>query len=511
MTTGLPPQLFVGRDPLGVRDVVAVAHGRSSISLDPHPETRARIEASVRVVQEHLRRKATVYGVTTGFGDSCDTSVAPEDALALQTNLVRYHGCGVGPLLHDHEVAAVMAVRLASLARGYSGVRQEVLERMCALLHARILPRIPAQGSVGASGDLTPLSYVAALLLGEREVSVGGTAMPAHRALAAAGLSPLQLAPKEALALMNGTSVMTALGCLVWHRALRLARFAAAITSMMVDVLRSNREHFDPRLDAAKPHPGQRRAAAWIRDDIEWNAGSAQAPARVQDRYSIRCAPHVIGVLVDACDVLERILDVEVNSVNDNPIVDVERGEFVHGGNFYGGHVAYALDALKPAVANVAGLVDRQLALLCIENTSNGLSANLVPPTQGGTHHGFKAMQITASAVTAQAMKSTMPASVFSRSTESHNQDIVSMGTHAAHDCRQVIEDAEIVAAIGLLAACQAVDLRRREGCHSRALALHRAVRDKVPMVEADRAQDLDVRSILQAFRDDGLPIGETQ
>ncbi len=504
-----PAPLVVGAGDLTLLDVLDVLDGRRLV-LSDDPRILERIERGAKAVAEHVARGAEIYGVTTGFGDSCETRVDPAAATALQHNLLRYHGCGVGPILDDRAALAVLVVRLATLARGWSGVRPSLLAALAALIEHRILPRIPAHGSVGASGDLTPLSYVAAALVGERTVTFRGREVPAREALEACGIAPLVLAPKEGLALMNGTSVMTALGIVAWDRARRLLRWATALTALCADGLASNRRHFDPRLDAAKPHPGQRKVAAWLREDLGFDPKAADPRKRLQDRYSIRCAPHVLGVLADAVDLAERILTVELNSANDNPLVDPDTGDVLSGGNFYGGHVAFAMDALKTAVANAAGLMDRQMALLCGRETNNGLPANLVAPgDDAATRHGFKAMQISASALAAEAMKNTMPASVFSRSTECHNQDIVSMGMHAARDCLRVLDAAEPVAAILTLAGCQALDLRGGEAAGPRSRALHAAVRAHVPMVTADRAQDRDVVRVLELHRAGALPAGD--
>jgi histidine ammonia-lyase len=362
---------------------------------------------------------------------------------------------------------------------------------------------------VGASGDLTPLSYLAAAVAGEREVTFAGSVLPASEALARVGLSPFVLAPKESLALMNGTAVMTAIASIAWERAARLARLAAAITAGVVDSTRGNPEHFDARIFAAKPHPGQSRCAAWIREDLGLTEGRGPSytPARLQDRYSLRCAPHVIGVLVDALEESRRILEIEINGVDDNPLVDPDTGDVLHGGNFYGGHVGFAMDALKAAVASVADLLDRQLTLLCVPQTSDGLPANLVD-AENVSHHGFKALQISASALTAEAQKLTMPAAAFSRSTESHNQDKVSMGTIAARDCRRIVELSETVAAIVLLAVCQALDLRDGGSGLPRPIALRDAVRKSVPRLTRDRRQDRDIERVLAMLRADALPLG---
>ena len=252
--------------------------------------------------------------------------------------------------------------------------------------------------------------------------------------------------------------------------------------------------------------------AGWIRADLEFPAGlSGPTPARIQDRYSLRCAPHVIGVLGDACDFSRQLLEVELNGIDDNPIIDPESGEVLHGGNFYGGHVAFAMDGLKVAVANIADLLDRQLNLLCCPGTSGGLPANLVAAVGGAevVSNGFKAMQITASALAAEALKLTLPASVFSRSTESHNQDKVSMGTIASRDCLRVLELTETVAAILQLASSQAVDLREESEVAPQGKLLRDAVRKSVSMLQADRRQDHDIDAVLDIYRSGALPIGE--
>ena len=492
--------LLVGRSPLRIEDLMVLAEGRAHAALDPDPAYRERLAAGASALERARGAGQVVYGVSTGVGASLDNVIPDELQQMLPLNLLRFHGCGTGRILDETEAAAVIAARLVSLARGYSGVRASLLERLCELLNLRLLPRIPAEGSVGASGDLTPLSYVAATLVGEREATLRGRVLSSADALAQVGLAPLVLAPKESLALMNGTSVMTALGSLAFMRALRFARWAAALTAVACDIMRGNPAHFDARIFELKPHPGTRLAAAWIREDLKPTPGGRPAlPARLQDRYSLRCAPHVIGVLLDGLESARRMIEIELNGVNDNPLIDPESGDVLHGGNFYGGHVCFALDGLKVAVASVSDLLDRQLCLLCDGSTNGGLPADLVAASgpERVTHHGFKAMQITASALTAEALKLTMPASAFSRSTESHNQDKVSMGTIAARDCLRVVELAETVAAIATLAACQGVDLRNGEASALRSRALWDAVRKAVPQVVADRRQDQDISRVL--------------
>ena len=487
-----------------IEDVVDVARGRARPIVDPDPDVRRRIAESAAMVERALEGGSTVYGITTGYGASAAFEVTTDVAAAMPLNLVRYHGCGTGLPFRPSESAAIVAVRAVSLARGASGVRLELLEKLCALVEKRVLPVIPQEGSVGASGDLTPLSYVAAVLVGEREAWLGDRVVPAATALAEAGLTPLELRPKEGLAILNGTTVMSALGCLAWDRARRVAKLACIETAMASDVLRGPEGHFHERIFALKPHPGQRQAAEWIRGRL---AGRKDPPARLQDPYSIRCAPHVIGVLMDALPFARQLLETEVNGVNDNPLLDAETGEILHGGNFYGGHACLATDTLKNVVANVADLLDRQLVLLLNPASNAGLPANLVARTGNDrfTHHGFKGMEITASALTAEALKIAAPASVFSRSTESHNQDKVSMGTISAREALRICELVERVAAIHLLALCQAVDLRGPRECGEKTREMWEVVRSQVPMNDGDRRMDHDIETVAGMLREGRL------
>ena len=495
-----------GDAPLTIEDVVALSQRQAGAVLSDDPAFTARIQRGADFLDRLLREDGVIYGVTTGYGDSCTVNIPPALVAELPHHLFTYHGCGLGRFLDEQETRAVIAARLASLVRGMSGVSHPLLQGLATLLHHDVLPLIPAEGSVGASGDLTPLSYVAAVLCGEREVMYQGTRRPAAEVLAEIGMAPLRLRPKEGLAIMNGTAVMTALACLAYARADYLTRLATRLTAFNVLASDGNAHHFDEMLFAAKPHPGQMQIAARLREDLHSDR-PPRNEQRLQDRYSLRCAPHVIGVVQDALPFLRQFIETELNSANDNPLIDADGERILHGGHFYGGHIAFAMDALKNTIANLADLLDRQLALVVDARFNHGLPANLSASTgeRAPINHGLKALQISVSAWTAEALKQTMPASVFSRSTECHNQDKVSMGTIAARDCLRVIELTEQVVAGMLIAARQGVALRERVGMkatlHGDLAAMYQDLCARIALVEEDRALDGELRALLGDIR----------
>jgi histidine ammonia-lyase len=503
--------VFSDRTRVTVDDVVALACRRAHAELDGEAAFRERMQRGADRLDALIANGETIYGVTTGLGDSCTVRVPAELIAELPSHLYAYHRCGLGALLTREQTRAVLAARLASLVRGYSGVGVGLLEDLAALLVHDVLPAIPAEGSVGASGDLTPLAYVAAVLCGEGEVWHDGGTGPASASLAAAGLTPARLRPKECLAIMNGTAVMTGLACLALARAAYLARIATRVTALTSAATGGNPEHFDEALFKAKPHAGQGRAAARIRADLGARAEGYKGE-RLQDRYSIRCAPHVIGVLEDALPWMTAWTEDELNSANDNPLIDPADGRVLHGGHFYGGHVAFVMDSLKQAVANIADLMDRQLALLVDVRFNHGLPANLsgARGPRAAINHGLKALQIGASSWTAEALKLTMPASVFSRSTECHNQDKVSLGTIAARDCLRVLELSEQVAAAMLIAVRQGVWLRELDGPLEVSVAsrAHLASLAEViaPIVE-DRPLDRDLGTLCAMIAERAWPL----
>ncbi|MBN2718671.1 MAG: aromatic amino acid lyase [Deltaproteobacteria bacterium] len=503
-------RLIIDERKLTIEDVLSVARGTALVELSDNAAFVSVIQAGRQALEKLKARHQVIYGVTTGVGDSCTTPVPGTQSDDFALNLLRFHGCGMGEYLDEATCRAVLIVRLTSLKTGFSAVRIELLEFLTMLLARGITPRIPAEGSVGASGDLTPLSYVASVVVGERDVYCDNSVRKTSDVFAELGIAPLRLKAKEALAIMNGTAVMTAIACMAYQRAKQIVSMGTMATALLVEVLQVNKGHFDSRIFEQKPFPEQGRVAAQIATFINYDETYRLADGqRVQATYAVRCAPHILGVLADALPWMRQFIETEINSVNDNPLIDPNEGDVLHGGNFYGGHIAFAMDSMKNAVANIADLLDRQMALLVNERKNNGLPANLcgADAYHRAIHHGFKAVHIATSAFAAEALKNTMPASVFSRSTESHNQDKVSLGTISARDCIRVIELTEQNLAALLLAGVQALDLRLQTGelalpmLHPTLQQLYRRIRAQSAFVKEDRALEQDLRQLVDAVR----------
>ena len=513
---------------LTIEDVVSVARQLREVSYLLSPDAVTRIEASNALKQELIATKQPIYGVTTGFGDSCKRQISPEKAVDLQRNMVLFHLNGTGPISLPEVARATMLIRANCLARGNSALRVEVVNRLLYYLEQDILPMIPERGSVGASGDLVPLCYLASALIGEGNVWHKGIVRDVREVLAELGQEPLILEAKEGLALINGTSFMSAFATLATVDAMELAFVADLCTAMAAEALCGNRGHFAPFIHEQKPHQGQIISAQRIFSLLEGSQLArthqqilaANEPLSdltylelnhsIQDKYSLRCAPHIIGVLYDTITWVRRWVEVEINSSNDNPLFDVDTRNVHSGGNFYGGHIVQAMDSLKVAVANIADLLDRQLELIVDEKFNRGLTPNLIAYVEKddyemGLHHGFKGMQIACSALTAEALKLSNPVSVFSRSTEAHNQDKVSMGTIAARDARSIVELVQQVAAIHLLALCQAMDLRGAENMSPKTQAAYLLIREYVPFVDRDRRMDTDIEQVVRLIRSSTL------
>jgi phenylalanine ammonia-lyase len=498
---------------LSIRDALEVSRGHRNVSLSERAAQSVR--ASRALKEELIEREIPIYGVTTGFGDSAHRQISPAKAAKLQQNILRFMGVGTGPIAPPEVARVTMLLRANCLSKGNSGARVELIERLLDLVNHDVTPFIPERGSCGASGDLAPLSYVGRALAGDGSVLHDGVPRRASEVLAELGIEPLQLEAKEGLALTNGTSFMSAFACLAVGAASELADLADLMTAMASEALLGNRGHFNAFLfDDAKPHPGMITSARHIRELLAESrlasdsdelfpggldgAGFRELDRHVQDKYSIRCAPHITGALRDVLDWVEQWVTIEINSSDDNPLFNVAAGRVESGGNFYGGHIGQAMDSLKVALANLCDLIDRQLELVVDEKFNRGLTANLIPrfdpdDPEAGLHHGFKGLQLCASAMTAEAMHLCAPTTIHSRSTEAHNQDKVSMGTIAARDARSIVELAQNIAAIHLMACCQALELRGVEQASPRTQEALRLVREHIPFLDRDRYLDVDI------------------
>jgi histidine ammonia-lyase len=490
--------------PVTLDQVISVSESFAPVKVGRGSKYLKKLKSSADLLQSQIDSGHPVYGVTTGFGHSCGHRPRRRDIDKLGENLIRFHGCGTGAPLSVAQSRATMFCRLVSLAKGLSGVSPELLDRFADFLNHDIAPMIPSQGSVGASGDLTPLSYVAACLAGQRKVIFRGRTVTAGRALRAAGLQPYRFKTKEPLAIMNGTSVMTGIAALVIARSRRILDAVTQATALAVHGLRGHSHHFHPGIFQAKPFPGQEETAARIRALLRSSGKVPEStePDHLQDPYSIRCAPHVIGVLADGLKWIAPWVETEANSVNDNPILDTESREILMGGNFYGGHITFAMDSLKTALASLCDLSDRQIALLVDPRFSRGLPPNLARPggREAFLHHGFKGLQITASALTAEALKLANPAGVFSRSTESHNQDKVSLGTLSARYADEICLLAQRTVAIHLMVAAQACRYRGDMAGRPGLVRVLREVEAYSAPYDGDRPLDTDVENLAQAI-----------
>ncbi|HXF74400.1 MAG TPA: histidine ammonia-lyase [Actinomycetota bacterium] len=491
-------------EPLALEDVVAVARGAP---VELGPEARRRMEASRAVVEGKVRAGETVYGVTTGFGALADVRIEPRAAALLQERIVRSHAAALGPLLSREEARAMLLLRAHVLALGRSGVRPLLVERMVELLNRDLVPAVPEQGSLGASGDLAPLAHLALPLVGRGTVlGEAGRPVPAAEAMARAGLPPIALEAKEGLALVNGTQGMLAVGILAAVRAEGLLRAADVAAAMSVEAALATDRPFDERLHRLRPHRGQAASARNLRRLL---AGSAivashrESAHLVQDAYSLRCAPQVHGAARDALAYARGALEVEAGSVSDNPVVLAEDGEVLSGGNFHGQPVAVPLDALTLALVGVAGVSERRLYRLLDPRTSNGLPAFLV--RESGLNSGFMLAQYTAASLVSESKALAHPASVDSIPSSAGQEDHVSMGMTAARHLRAVVANAEAVVAIEALAAAQGLDLRAPLAPAPATAAVRDAIRARVPFLEEDRELGPDLEAAVDLVRSGDL------
>ncbi len=494
---------LTGED-LTVDDVWQVAVDGAHASLTDEARTKMRaarelVERAAHGSQEHT------YGVNTGFGRFVSTSIPEELTEELQLRLLRSHACGVGDPYPAEVVRAAMLLRANALAKGYSGARVETVELLLECLNRGLLPHVPARGSVGASGDLAPLAHLALPLVGEGEAWVEGRRVPAAEALSQAGLEPVRLVAKEGLSLINGTQFMAAAGALGLARARRLAKAADLACALSVEALQGSRNSFLPQIQSLRPLRGQAAAARNILRLLE---GSAINEAhrwcdRVQDAYSLRCAPQVHGASRDLLDYVDYTVSTELNAATDNPLVLVEDGFLVSNGNFHGQPLAFALDALAMAVSELASISERRVERLVNPNLSDGLPAFLV--VDGGLNSGFMIPQYVAASLVSENKTLCHPASVDSIPTSAGQEDHVSMGNAAGLKAWQVLANSEHAVAIELLAAAQGVEFLAPLEPGAGARATHAFVRSLSPRLREDRPLSPDIEAVAAAVRDGSL------
>jgi histidine ammonia-lyase len=472
----------------------------AAVRIDPR--CRAGVDAANRLLLEAAAGQAPVYGVNTGFGKLANTRIAAEDAARLQRNLVLSHCCGVGRPLPAPVVRLIIALKMLSLARGASGVRWELIEMLEAFLQHDLLPVIPAQGSVGASGDLAPLSHLVAVMIGEGRATVGGRTLPGAEALRAHGLAPLTLGPKEGLGMINGTQVSTALALAGLADAWRLAQTALLSGALVTDALMHSSTPFHPAIHALRGLPGQIEAAACLRALLTTSAireSHREADERVQDPYSVRCQPQVMGACLDQLRHVARTLECEATAVTDNPLVLVDEGRILSGGNFHAEPVAFAADQCALAIAEIGAITQRRIATMVDPAQSFGLPAFLTP--EPGLNSGFMVAEVTAAALMAENRQRANPCSVDSTPTSANQEDHVSMACHAARRLLSMNRNLTHIVAIELLLGVQGVEFRAPVKTSSTLQTVIECVRSRVPPLEDDRylAEDIDAAAALVA------------
>src|SRR6266568_3655480 len=480
--------------------LAAVAVGGEAVHISPL--ARSRIVASRKLIEQIVARDGVVYGVTTGFGKLSDIRIPQSELRQLQLNLVRSHSCGIGNPLSEAEVRAMTVLRANVLSLGFSGIRCEVIELLCELLNRRVCPVVPEKGSVGASGDLAPLAHLALSLIGEGEAFFEGQRMASAEALRRAQLTPLQLEAKEGLALLNGTQAMHAVGGLALLRAKRLALIADVAGAMSLEALKGTPAAFDSRLQDARPHPGQKAVAKHLLSILEGSEirrSHLKNDLRIQDAYSLRCMPQVHGAVRGALSHCEDVLLVESGSATDNPLVFSESGDVISGGNFHGAPLALTLDYAAIALTDLMSISERRIERLVNPDMNEGLSAFLA--RRPGMESGFMIAHVSAAALLNEAKVLAHPSSVDSVPTSGGKEDHVAMGMTGALKLRTIVDLAENLAAIELLAGAEALEHRRPLKAGVGVERAFTTLRKTSPPLTQDRSLSGDIARVAEAIR----------
>ncbi len=487
-------------NPLSLEEIASVAYGREPVQVAA--SARPRILASRKVIENIIARDAVVYGVNTGFGKLADVRIQPDELRELQLNLVRSHACGIGNPLSEPEVRAMMLLRANVLVLGLSGVRLEIIEMLCQMLNHRVCPVIPEKGSVGASGDLAPLAHLALSMIGEGESFFQGQRMEGREALRLAGLEPVRLEAKEGLALLNGTQAMHAVGGLSILRAQRLAHVADVAGAMSLEALKGTPAAFDPRLQEARPHPGQRAVANHLLSLLqgsEIRESHRKDDPRIQDAYSLRCMPQVHGAVRGVLSHCEDVLLIESGSATDNPLVFAETGDVISGGNFHGAPLAFALDYAAIAVTDLMSISERRIDRLVNPDLNEGLPAFLA--RHPGTQSGFMIAHVAAVSLLNEAKVLAHPASIDNLPTSGGKEDHVSMGMTSALKLRSIVDLAKNLLAIELLASAEGLEHRRPLKAGRGVEQAFAVLRKIAPPLTQDRSLSGDIARVAEAIR----------
>ncbi len=474
---------------------------RAPVNLSLNPDAIADIEASTKVVEQVIAEDRTVYGINTGFGLLANTRIEPKDLETLQRSIVLSHAAGIGKLMSDETVRLMMVLKINSLSRGFSGIRLEVINALITLVNSQVYPCVPQKGSVGASGDLAPLAHMSTILLGEGEARHNGKIISGLEALKIAGLEPIVLAPKEGLALLNGTQASTAFALEGLFEAEDLFASAVVCGAMSVEAALGSRRPFDPRIHRVRGHRGQIDAATAYRHLLEHTSELGESHSgceKVQDPYSLRCQPQVMGACLQQIRNSADILQVEANSVSDNPLVFADDGDIISGGNFHAEPVAMAADNLALAIAEIGSLSERRMALL-IDSALSKLPPFLVD--NGGVNSGFMIAQVTSAALASENKTLAHPASVDSLPTSANQEDHVSMATFAARRLKYMSENTRGILAVEYLSAAQGLDFRTPNKSSKRIEQAKAILREKVSFYDKDRYFAPDIEQANQLLK----------
>jgi len=494
--------LVINGNDLGFEDLRLVVNQQHAVAVGQ--EAREKVNAARAVVDKLVRENRLAYGITTGVGKLCDVRIDPPQNRQLQINVVRSHAVGIGEPLSQEETRAMMLLRANSLAKGYSGVRLDVIAMLCEMLNRGVHPVIPSQGSVGASGDLAPLSHLALTLIGEGEAVFKGEKISGAEALLRAGLAPVALEAKEAVSLINGTQAMLAVGTVALTIAQYLAQTADVVSAMSLDALRGTEVAFDPRIHDVRPHSGQVEVAAYLRKLLEGSEirKSNKDFSRVQDAYSLRCIPQVHGAVRDTLEFCRRTFTIEMNSAVDNPLVFIltgDEGDVISGGNFHGQPLAFALDYLAIALSALAGISERRIERLVNPALNEGLPPFLA--ADAGMNSGFMMAQVAAAALVSENKVLAHPASVDSITTSGNKEDYVSMGMAAAIKLKKVVANTAHVLAIEACAATQALDFLAPLKTSKALQQVHARIRQVSDRVDRDRVMSGDFARVAELVR----------